>query len=86
MLSPSGERRLTTAIVGAPIPIRSHGAIDHSNVPSGTGFVRRSVKPSASPTLVRTQHLPHKEKRPLTRANVRPGIGADVRLCAAESG
>ncbi len=26
---------------------------------------RRSVKPSAQPTLVRTQHLPHQQKQPL---------------------
>jgi hypothetical protein len=33
----------------------------HENLPKWQPLIRRSVKPSAQPTLVRTQHLPPAE-------------------------
>ena len=76
----SGWHRLALDDCGCLIPIPSHGPACSAICPSGSRLGWRSVKPSASPTLVRTQHLPPKEKRPLTRENVRRGIGAYVWL------
>ena len=51
------------------IPIPSHKLVRSAICPSGDRFGWRSVKPSASPTLVRTQHLPHNENCALTRGD-----------------
>ena len=46
----------------------------------------RTVKPSAQPTLVRTQHLPHQPEQPLTSGEAVGGCRVPVRLCPAGNG
>ena len=52
----AGRLALALAGCGRLIPIPSHGLARSA---SGSGFGSRSVRPSVSPMLVRTQHLPH---------------------------
>lgn len=57
---------------------------DTAGCPSGQR--ERSVKPSAQPTQVRTLHLPHQQKSPLTSMNMVRGLFSCVRLCPAVNG
>jgi hypothetical protein len=60
------------------IPIQSRGLARSAICASGSGFRWRSVKPSASPTLVRTQHLPHSRSTGVTRPFARTADPAGV--------
>ncbi len=46
----------------------------------------RTVKPSAQPTLVRTQHLPHQRKQPLISGDAMRGCRVPVRSCPTRTG
>ena len=72
-------RTLSVAVRAAGRPgARRHGHVTDSVVPANPAWQylhrseaiwrcrERSVKPSAQPTLVRTQHLPHQQGQPLT--------------------
>src|SRR5260370_32054411 len=66
-------RPFTTYMAACPVSPRS-GAVERPGIEPRTAYVpvsgvrlgqeRRAVKPSAQPTLVRTQHLPHAAKTP----------------------